>query len=61
MECIHNAYIEVVGGKKCLLCGAFIPENQEQPAEPQKQPEKAAPAPKAGKPAGKKTTPKTGK
>ena len=30
--CIHNAYLSVPGGKKCLLCGAVIPDIAEMPA-----------------------------
>ena len=59
--CKHNAYLNVPGGIKCLLCGAIIPENQEAPATAEKQPEKAAPEAKPGKTAPAKKTPRAGK
>lgn len=73
--CIHNAYLSVPGGRKCLLCGAVIPDIAEMPettaeqavtdAEmPETATEQAENAPEEVKPdknTGRKTTRKTGK
>ena len=53
MECKHGAILEVEGGKKCLLCGAFIPAVNEQ-----KQPENKPADEDKGKSTGKKRTAK---
>ena len=59
--CIHNAYLRVPGGRKCLLCGAVIPDIAEVPATAEEQ---AADTPEEVKPdknTARKTTRKTGK
>ena len=53
MECKHGAILEVEGGTKCLLCGAFIPAVNEQ-----KQPENKPADDSKGKSTGKKRTAK---
>ena len=53
MECKHGAILEVEGGKKCLLCGAFIPAVNEQ-----KQPENKPADDSKGKSTDKKRTAK---
>ena len=51
--CKHGAILEVEGGTKCLLCGAFIPAVNEQ-----KQPENQPADEGKGKSTGKKRTAK---
>jgi hypothetical protein len=53
MECRHGAVLDVKGGRKCLLCGAFIPAVNEQ-----KQAENPPVDEGKGKPTGKKRTAK---
>jgi hypothetical protein len=53
MECKHGAILEVEGGTKCLLCGAFIPAVNEQ-----KQAENPPVDEGKGKSTGKKRTAK---
>lgn len=59
--CIHNAYLSVPGGRKCLLCGAVIPDIAEVPATTAEQAENAPEEVKPDKSTGRKTTRKTGK
>lgn len=59
--CIHNAYLSVPGGKKCLLCGAVIPDIAEMPETATEQAENALEEAKPDKSTGRKTTRKTGK
>ena len=40
MECRHGAFLEVEGGKKCLLCGAFVPEASQATQEQSKNEQK---------------------
>lgn len=61
MACIHGAILDVEGGRKCLLCGEFIPDNQEAPAKAQKQPTDGAETAGTGKSAPRKRTPKSAK
>jgi hypothetical protein len=61
MECTHGAILDVEGGKKCLLCGAFIPDNQEAPATDQKQAGKAADGAGTNKSTSRKKTAKNAK
>ena len=53
MECRHGAVLDVQGGRKCLLCGAFIPTVNEQ-----KQAENPLADEGKGKSTGKKRTAK---
>jgi hypothetical protein len=59
--CIHNAYLSVPGGKKCLLCGAVIPDIAEMPATGTEQAANTPEEVKPDKSTGRKTTRKTGK
>lgn len=59
--CIHNAYLSVPGGRKCLLCGAVIPDIAEMPETTAEQAENAPEEVKPDKSTGRKTTRKTGK
>lgn len=61
MACTHGAILDVEGGRKCLLCGEFIPDNQEATAKAQKQPKESAGDAGAGKSTPRKRTPKNAK
>ena len=59
--CIHNAYLSVPGGRKCLLCGAVIPDIAEMPETATEQAANAPEEVKPDKSTGRKTTRKAGK
>ena len=59
--CIHNAYLSVPGGRKCLLCGAVISDIAEMPATTAEQAANTPEEVKPDKSTGRKTTRKTGK